>query len=49
MAELSPKVVGWNRSEVAHLAGRPLDDPRAHVFAGDVRQAILRTGPYDAV
>src|SRR5678815_449300 len=32
VAELSPKVVGWNRSEVAHLAGRPLDDPRAHVF-----------------
>jgi spermidine synthase len=49
VAELSPKVVGWNRSEIAHLAGRPLDDPRAVVFAGDVRRAILETGPYDAI
>lgn len=49
VAELSPSVVGWNRSHVAHLAGSPLDDPRADVFAGDVRQAIAKTGPYDAI
>jgi spermidine synthase len=49
VAEISAKVVSWNRSEVAHLAGRPLDDPRARVFAGDVRDAIEQTGPYDAI
>lgn len=49
VAELSPSVVTWNRTHVAHLAGRPLEDPRARVFAGDVRKAIAETGPYDAI
>ena len=49
VAELSPKVVGWNRSEIAHLAGRPLDDPRAVVFAGDVRKAIAEKAAYDVI
>jgi spermidine synthase len=49
VAELSPKIVSWNRLHVAHLAGQPLDDPRARVFAGDVRNAIAETGPYDAI
>lgn len=49
VAELSPKVVSWNRSHVAHLAGRPLDDRRARLFEGDVRRAIAETGPYDVI
>lgn len=49
VAELSESVVSWNRQHVAHLAGRPLEDPRARVFTGDVRKAIAETGPYDAI
>lgn len=42
VAELSPAVVDWNRSHVAGLAGRPLDDPRVRVHVGDVRRLIQR-------
>lgn len=40
VAELSEALVGWNRTHVAFLAGRPLDDPRAEVHPGDVRERI---------
>jgi spermidine synthase len=49
VAELSASVVEWNRSHVAELAGRPLDDPRAHVFVGDVRERIVDLATYDAI
>jgi spermidine synthase len=42
VAEIVPEVVEWNRGPLAHLAGRPLDDPRAAVEVGDVG-ALLRT------
>lgn len=53
VAEIFPAVVEWNRGPLAHLAGRPLDDPRARVYLGDL--ADLLTGeppdgpPWDAI
>ena len=40
VAELIPAVVRWNRGPLAHLAGRPLDDARVHVFEEDVGEVI---------
>ena len=50
MAEMSPELVGWNRTHVAALANRPLDDPRVELFLGDVR-ACLGAGSqaFDAI
>jgi spermidine synthase len=47
--ELSPSVVKWNRTHLADLAGRPLDDPRVSLFEGDVRDRIRAGGAYDAI
>jgi len=53
VAEISPAVVEWNRGPLAHLAGRPLEDPRARVYEGDL--ADLLSGeppdgpPWDAI
>lgn len=50
VAELVPAVVEWNRGPLAHLAGRPLDDPRVTVEVGDVRDVLARApGGFDAV
>jgi spermidine synthase len=50
VAELSPAVVEWNRTHVASLAGRPLDDPRVRVDIGDVRDAIRKAaGEWDVI
>jgi spermidine synthase len=50
VAELVHATVKWNRNELAHLAGRPLDDPRAHVVMGDVVDIIAAArGTYDAI
>jgi len=43
VAELIPAVVGWNRGVVGELTGRPLDDPRVRVHAGDVA-TLLKKG-----
>jgi spermidine synthase len=40
IAELVPEVVEWNRGPLAHLAGRPLDDPRVEVRVADVAAVI---------
>jgi len=50
VAELVPAVAEWNRGVLAHLAGRPLDDPRAAVVIGDAA-GILRSAQetYDAI
>ncbi len=40
VAEIVPAVVEWNRGPLAHLAGRPLDDPRAAVEVADVGEVI---------
>jgi len=50
VAELVPAVVAWNRNRLAHLAGRPLDDPRISVEVGDVAELIAaRANAYDAI
>jgi spermidine synthase len=50
VAELVSAVVEWNRGPVAHLAGRPLEDPRTKVREGDVVELIASSrGRYDAI
>jgi spermidine synthase len=50
VAELVPAVVGWNQGPVAHLAGRPLDDPRVRLQQRDVLDVISEaTRAFDAV
>lgn len=50
VAELVPAVVRWNRDVLAHLAGRPLEDPRVTVIEGDVVQTIATAkNSYDAI
>jgi len=50
VAEQSPSVVDWNRTHVADLAGRPLEDPRVTVRVGDVGKCIVEArGLYDLI
>ncbi len=50
VAELVPAVVRWHQGPLAHVAGHPLDDPRAAVFEGDVADAIRGgAGAWDAI
>lgn len=50
VAELVPAVVKWNRTHLADLAGRPLDDPRVTVQESDVGLVIKQqTAAYDAI
>ena len=49
VAELFPAVVGWHRDHLASL-GRPLEDPRASLYEGDVWAAITEAKDrYDAI
>jgi spermidine synthase len=50
VAELVPALVAWNRGPVAHLACRPLDDPRVRVAEGDVLERIAASvAAWDAI
>jgi len=50
VAELMPDVVRWNRGPLGEAAGRPLIDPRANVYAGDVADLVRRPpAPWDAI
>jgi spermidine synthase len=50
VAEILPAVVAWNRSELAHLAGFPLEDPRVAVVERDVAEIIAAApSAFDAV
>lgn len=50
VCELVPEVVEWNRGVLAHLAGRPLDDPRVEVVIGDISRTLrANPGAFDAV
>jgi spermidine synthase len=49
VAEIVPAVVEWNRGPLAHLAGRPLDDPRASVEVGDVGRVLRGGHRWDAI
>jgi len=50
VAEILPAVIAWNRNELAHLAGAPLEDPRVAVVERNVAE-IIAAGPsaFDAV
>jgi spermidine synthase len=43
VAELVPAVIAWNRGPLAHLAGRPLEDPRTRVEPIDVGRLMKET------
>lgn len=49
VAEVFPAVVEWNRSYLANLAKRPLDDPRTEVEVGDVGDVAAAGKPWDAI
>ena len=50
VAELVPGLVDWNRGPLAHLAGRPLDDPRVTIHEVDVAELIRdRRGAFEAI
>lgn len=40
VVELLPEVVGWAGGRFAHLAGRPLDDPRVTVTCADIGDTL---------
>src|SRR5262249_13267045 len=44
VAETSEALLRWNRTHLAHLAGRPLEDGRARVVIGDVFDRIAEGG-----
>jgi spermidine synthase len=50
VAEILPAIVGWNRNELTHLAGSPLEDPRVAIVERDVAE-IIAAGPaaFDAI
>lgn len=56
VAEAFPAVVEWNRGPLAHLADRPLGDPRVRVVEGDVADRLAEAAegagghrPYDVI
>jgi predicted membrane-bound spermidine synthase len=53
VAEVFPAVIEWNRGPLAHLAGRPLADPRVRIVVGDVAERLAEVSeearPYDVV
>lgn len=49
VSEISPQVLAWNRTLLAHLAGRPLDDPRVEVKVGDVATELARAQSFDLI
>jgi spermidine synthase len=42
VSELIPAVVRWNREQLRHLAGMPLDDPRVTIEEEDVAETIRK-------
>jgi spermidine synthase len=49
VAEMSPQVEQWNRTLLADLAGRPLDDSRASVEINNVIKVIASGRRWDAI
>lgn len=50
IAETSSALVRWNRTCLAHLADRPLDDPRVQLSLGDVVDRIAEADAhYDVI
>jgi spermidine synthase len=50
VAELVPELVEWNRTHLAPLNDRALEDPRVEVALGDVHETLRRSrGRFDAI
>jgi spermidine synthase len=50
VAEILPAIIFWNRNELAHLAGSPLEDPRVAIVERDVAEIIAAApSAFDAV
>ena len=50
IAETSSALVRWNRTYIAHVAERPLEDPRVQLKMGDVTDRITEAeGSYDVI
>jgi spermidine synthase len=50
VSEVFEAVISWNRRELAHLAGAPLDDPRVTVVERDVAELVAdRSASFHAV
>jgi spermidine synthase len=50
VSELVPAIVGWNRTHLAALAARPLEDGRVEVVEGDVFRLLSEaTARFDAI
>ena len=50
VAELVPAVIAWSRGLLGHIAGHPLDDPRAATHEGDVADLIKQPADgFDAI
>ena len=50
VAELVPEIIDWARGPMAELAAGCLDDPRLHLFSGDVAAPIREAqARYDAI
>lgn len=50
VVELSRALVGWNRTHLAELAARPLEDPRVRLQLADAVERIAEaTGAFDAI
>lgn len=49
VSEISPEVVGWNRTVLGELARRPLDDSRVEVNVGDVAQELAVEKAFDII
>ena len=50
VAELIPEVVEWNKGPLGAYSGYPLNDPRTHVYVGDVARLLKKKHAcYDAI
>jgi spermidine synthase len=50
VAELIPEVVEWNRGSLGECSGYPLEDPRTHIYIGDVARLLRsKRGAYDVI
>jgi spermidine synthase len=49
LCELFTVLIEWNRGPLGDLTGRPLDDPRVTTLPVDLREALAKSGRYDAI
>lgn len=49
VCEVFDSLLAWNRTHLAELAGRPLEDPRIEIVRADVWDLLHRSRPFDAI